>query len=109
MPMSTSPRPDITGLDPERTLAILSYVAVLVFIPLFTSPRSPFITFHAKQGLVILVGLILSLIITGVSAPLGSVLFILLAIIDVIALVQTILGRAWKIPIIGHIASQFNA
>jgi len=35
-------------------------------------------------------------------------LFLVLLTVDVIALVQALLGRRWKIPVIGQIAEQFK-
>lgn len=105
---NTPNQPDITGLDQERLLALLSYLTVLVVIPLLIGRDQPFVRFHAKQGLLLLVGIIISLIIASWIPVLGNVLFLLLMLIDIVALVQTILGRTWKIPVIGDLAQKIS-
>jgi len=99
---------ELTGIEDDKLFAVLSYLLVLVFIPLFMKRNDPFIQFHAKQGLVIFVGFVLSLIAAQWLPSLGSLLFIVLLIVDIIALVQALLGRRWKIPLIGELAQKFT-
>ncbi|MEX2054675.1 MAG: hypothetical protein WD972_00695 [Candidatus Andersenbacteria bacterium] len=99
---------ELTGIDDDKLFAVLSYLLILVVVPLFVKRNDPFIQFHAKQGLVILIGFILSLIAAQWLPSVGSLLFIVLLIVDMIALVQALLGRRWKIPLIGELAQKFN-
>jgi fumarate reductase subunit D len=110
-PLNTPPQDpsEITDLEEDKLYAILSYVGVLVLIPLLTKKNNSFVQFHARQGLVILVGFIIALIAVQWVSLIGNLLFLSLLIVDVIALVQALLGRRWKIPIIGDIAQKFRA
>lgn len=99
---------DVTGLDERRLMAALSYVGVLVLVPLLVRRDDPFVRWHAQQGLVLLGGLILAVVAAAWVAVVGNVLFLLLLMADVIALVQALLGRRWRIPGIGHLAEKFR-
>ena len=47
-------------IEENKILALLSYLGVLVLVPLFGKKDSPFVQFHAKQGLVLLIGWVIS-------------------------------------------------
>lgn len=98
---------DVTGLDERRLMAALSYVGVLVFVPLLVSKDDPFVRWHVQQGLVVLAGLVLALVAAAWVAVVGNVLFLVLMVVDIIALVQALLGRRWRIPGIGQLAEKF--
>ncbi len=106
--MLTNNRQDLTGLEDERLYAMLAYLTVLVFVPLLTRRDDPYVYFHVKQGLVLLIGMVIALIAAAWVPQLGSLLFVLLLAVDVIGLVQALLGRRWKIPLIGTIAQKFD-
>lgn len=89
-------------------MAGLSYLGVLVLIPLLTRKNNSFVYFHAKQGLVIFVGEIIALIAGQWIVAVGSLVFILLLIASVIGLIQALQGRRFSIPGIGQLAEKFS-
>lgn len=97
-----------TGVSERGLMAALSYVGVLVLVPLLLRRDNPFVVFHAKQGLVVLLGFIVSLLAAQWIAVVGSTLFLVLLVLDVIALVQALLGRRWRIPGISYLADRFQ-
>ncbi|MEX1997308.1 MAG: hypothetical protein WEA04_01350 [Candidatus Andersenbacteria bacterium] len=107
MPDEISSR-DVTGVDDDKLYAVLAYLTVLVVVPLLLKRNDPFVAWHARQGLVVLLGLILSLVIAAWIPRLGNFLFLVLLAANVIALVQVLLGRRWKIPLLGTIATRFR-
>ena len=101
----------------NKGMAILSYLSVLVLIPLFAAKDSRFARFHANQGLVLLVSEVVWSAVTGVlgrllraispflgfvAAILGLVnlLFLVLAIIGIVNAAN---GKAKELPLIGTI------
>ncbi|HLD25924.1 MAG TPA: hypothetical protein VJC05_02700 [Candidatus Andersenbacteria bacterium] len=102
------PDDQVVDIDESRLLAALAYVGVLVAVPFLVRRDDPYVVWHVKQGLVILVGLILSLVAATWHAPTGSVLFLVLMMLDIIALIQALLGRRWRIPLIGNLAEKFT-
>lgn len=99
---------DVVDIDENKLLAALSYVGVLVLAPLLIKKDDPFVRWHAKQGLVILVGMIVALIAAAWIPMVGNLLFLILLVVSVVGLVQALLGRRWRIPIIGQIADSFK-
>lgn len=99
---------DLIDVDERRLMAALSYVGVLVFIPLLTAKNDPFILLHAKQGLVLVIGYVVAILAVNWIETAGSILFLVLLLVNVIALVQALLGKRWRIPGIYQIANSFK-
>ncbi len=109
---------DQTDISSNKALAALSYLGILVLIPILAAPNSKFARFHSNQGLVLLiVNIVLNIALSivkiamySIADPLGrifsvitwavGILIIVLAIIGIINAVQ---GKAKELPIIGKI------
>jgi len=99
---------EVLDVEEKNIMAALSYVAFLVLVPLLLRRDDPYVVWHAKQGLVILIGLIIAVVAAQWMRAPANVLFLLLLIVDAIALAQALLGKRWKIPVIGSIADKFH-
>lgn len=101
---------DVTGVEPNKLMAALSYLGILVLIPLFVSRKDPFVVFHAKQGLVVLIGYVIAGIATSILwlAIIGNLLWLVLMIVSIIGLIQALQGKRWRIPGIAQIADTFK-
>ncbi len=100
---------DLTGLDSNVLLASMSYIGVLVLIPILSgATKHSFINFHAKQGLVILAGEIIAIIASVWISSLGGLLFILMLIASIVGLFTSLHGEKRYIPGIGTIAGLFS-
>lgn len=100
---------NLTGLEPHVLVASLSYVGVLVLIPIISGrAKHPFIHFHVKQGLVIFVGEIIAIIAGTWMASLGGLLFVLMLIASIVGLFTSLQGDKRYIPGIGTIADLFT-
>lgn len=114
---------DNMDIENNKAISVLSYLSLLVIIPLIGAPKSRFARFHANQGLTLVILEIIwgiaSAIIIGVSnAVFGALLlgfvadiisallglvnlaFVTLSIIGIINVVN---GRAKQLPLIGNI------
>jgi len=95
----------------NKAIAALSYVGLLVLIPLLVKKDSPYSQFHAKQGLVLLIawvaiGIIAIVPILGwLISLVGS---IILLVLFVIGLVNALSGQAKELPLIGKYGEKFN-
>jgi uncharacterized membrane protein len=99
---------DLTGVDPNNLMAALSYLAILVLVPLFTKKNDSYTAFHTKQGLVILIGYVVASIAAIWMPAIGNLLFLLLLIASIAGFIQAMRGKRWKIPGIGDIANTFS-
>jgi uncharacterized membrane protein len=95
----------------DRLLALIAYFWILFIIPLLVKRDNRFVHFHAKQGLVLfLVSIALSLFsaIPLFGWFIGPVLWVVLFVFWIVAVVQCLLGNAWKMPLIGDWAEMLN-
>lgn len=104
----TNDQNEVVDVDESKLMAALSYVGVLVLVPLLVRRDDAFVRWHAKQGLVLLIGMVIALLAVVWVPVIGNVLFLVLLVVSVIGLVQALLGRRWKIPIIGQVADSFR-
>lgn len=116
MPDTTSyySRSDIEG---NKLMAVLSYLEILVLIPILAAKNSPFAKFHATQGLNLLIvsvaWFIVSVIIGAILGVIGvtflSVLWsiitwlvsIVIFLTMVVGIINAAQGKAKELPIIG--------
>ena len=107
-------------IDQNKLMAVLSYLSILVLVPIFAAPKSKFARFHANQGLILAILEILYYtavaIINGIfAAILPWQLFWLRALISaifslcglvflvwvILGIINVANGRAKELPIIG--------
>ncbi|MEO5341949.1 MAG: hypothetical protein H7842_01190 [Gammaproteobacteria bacterium SHHR-1] len=93
----------------SRVLALMSYLGVLVFVPLVTNRDDEYVHFHARQGLVIWTFGVLAIFMLYVPG-LGKLIFSFLAMAvmaySLIGIVSVALHKAWKLPFIYGLASR---
>lgn len=100
---------------------ILSYLCILVLVPLLLiSPRQrdDFIRFHLRQGLALffveliawlLFEMLIRLPLLGLPfSALWSVLQFVFLIVTIVAIVQAVKGKRWKIPFVSEFSGMFN-
>ncbi len=92
-------------------MAILSYLGILVIIPLLVAKDDDFVLYHSKQGLVLLIAGVIGMFVGAVPiigwllAPfitLAWLIFIILGIMNVLR------NEKKELPIIGKYADKFN-
>jgi len=95
----------------DKGIALLSYLFLLCLVPLLTKKDSPFVQFHARQGLVLVVAWFVNWIIGivpvigWVVAFLGNLLLLGLSIMGIVNVVQ---GKKVELPFIGKYAKKIN-
>lgn len=95
----------------SKLIAALSYLGVLVCVPWLVSPQSPFMRFHAKQGLnlfilnliYLLAKIFIGLMDSAIVNALVSLLGIPLTVFAIIGIVFALQGEQKEIPIVGKI------
>ena len=87
----------------NKLLAVLCYLGILVLIPLLVKKDSPFIQFHAKQGIVLLIGWVVSWF-----PILGWLLGIGVFVLCIIGIINVLNGEMKKLPVVGDLAEKIN-
>ena len=100
---------DKNDVESNKLMGVLSYLTILVLIPIFAAKGSKFARFHANQGLIICI----AGVILGVTTKiLSNIPFVKLVcpIIDLVPIAYSILGivyvvqgKAKDLPFIGGI------
>jgi uncharacterized membrane protein len=103
--------------DQDKVHLFLSYFGIFALIPLLTVKDSPYVQWHAKQGIAVVAaafGLGILSIILGFIPGIRMVApcFLGLAqlalwVVDIIAMIKAFNGERWKIPVVSQIAEKF--
>lgn len=94
---------DQKDIEENKLWAILGYLGILCLIPLLAKKDSKFAQFHAKQGLVMLIGWFF------VWIPfLGWLMGLVLFIFWIMSIINVLSGKMTKLPIVGDLAEKIN-
>ena len=108
----------ISGEQMKKGMAILSYFGFLVLIPIFAAKNDRFARYHANQGLVLFIVMVvanvLSNVLTSVLYEINPVLVLLvsaafgiltliLCVFALIGIIHAVKGQAKPLPLIGGI------
>lgn len=94
---------DPKDVEQNKLWALLGYLGILCLIPLLAKKDSKFAQFHAKQGLVMLIGEFF------VWIPLvGWILGIIIFVLWVMGIMNVFAGKMKPLPIVGELAAKLN-
>lgn len=94
----------LNDVEDNKLMAALSYFGILVLIPILTKKDSPFVKYHIKQGLALLIFVIVVNVV-AVIPILGWLIAVVGWIIGVILFIMGIVnafgGKTQPLPVIG--------
>jgi fumarate reductase subunit D len=93
----------------SQIMAAMSYLGILALVPLVINGRDPYVGFHARQGLILWIWEVLavfSLAIPVVGRIFFQISSMICFILSVAGLLSVLLGKAWKLPIVGNWAEK---
>ncbi len=92
-------------------MAILSYIGILFLIPMLTAKNDEFVQFHAKQGLVLFVAEIATVLIGWIPVlgwAVGTIANICWLVLSIIGIVNVVNGKKVPLPVIGKLAGKVD-
>jgi len=96
----------------NNIMAAISYLGILVIIPFLTeSKNDPYVKFHIKQGLALLVTGIIGWIISVIPVIgwiISPIIGIILLILMIIGLINALTGKTKQLPVIGKYGDKFK-
>ncbi|HOV22004.1 MAG TPA: hypothetical protein P5150_06685 [Candidatus Ratteibacteria bacterium] len=98
-------------IDEGKGLAWLSYLGLLLLIPLLVNKDNEYSKFHVKQGLVLLIcGIITRIlwIIPVIGWVVGMVVGIFLLVLMIIGIVNALSEKTEPLPVIGKYAEKIK-
>ena len=105
-------KPVSSGGQKNVGMAILCYFGILVLIPFLTDAKNdPFVKFHIKQGLVLLIAYLIAGVIAAVPFigwVVGGIVWIFLLILFIMGIINAAGGKEAELPLIGKFGSSFK-
>ncbi len=97
--------------DSNKVVYVLAYLGILCFLPLIVNPVTPTGKFHANQGLLLLItsfagGIlfgIIGLIVPILGSILSTVLYLGIAVLAILGMVNAYNGKQVPLPVIGKL------
>lgn len=93
-------------------MAVLCYFGILVLIPFLTDAKNdPFVKFHIKQGLVLLIADIIASFIAAIPVIgwiVSPILWVILVILWIMGIINATSGKQTPLPILGQYAEKIN-
>jgi uncharacterized membrane protein len=99
--------PNATGPQKNTLMAVLSYIGILVIVPLLTAKDDPFVKFHIKQGLVLLICFVIGGFVFWVPFV-GWILWLGCFIMMILGITNASSGKEQELPLIGSFAHNFH-
>ena len=107
-PSSQTPEPPPPFSGSQNTgMALISYLGILVLIPLLAAKDDPFVKFHIKQGLVLLAIEIISFVFLFLPF-LFPIIYLGVLILSIIGIVNAVNGQMKELPVVGSFGNKFN-
>lgn len=104
-------------------MAVLAYLGILIIIPFITAKNDPYVKFHIKQGIALIIlwviiwilsfaiGIFLAIIqfpLFGLISLLFPLLWLLSVILVIIGIMNAATGKQKELPVIGSWGNKFN-
>ena len=100
-------------INSNKIMAVLSYLGILVLVPVFAAKNSPFARFHANQGIVLAISeIVINLVISVLSGfpaigwlftLIGGIADVAFLVFVIIGIINAVNGKAKELPVIGKI------
>ena len=100
--------PQMMGANNHKMMAMLSYLSMLVVIPLVWGGKNKSVKFHSRQGFVLLVAEFLTVVVAAVIPVLGTIIatlaWLVWLVLSVWGLVNVALNKEKPLPLVGKYA-----
>jgi len=90
-------------IEENKQVAAMSYLWILFLIPMLTKQKSKFAQFHAKQGLVLFLASLLTVI-----PFFGWILSLVLIVVSIMGLMKAYNGEWWKMPFVYDLSKKIK-
>jgi uncharacterized membrane protein len=99
----------------DNLMAALSYLGILVIVPLLVKKDSSYVKSHAKQGLVLLIAEVifgfvawLLVFIPVIGWLIEVVVWLFFLIMIIMGVTKALSGETWEMPVFGKMADKFK-
>lgn len=95
----------------QMLMGVLAYLSILVLIPLLVEKTDPFVKYHVKQGLVLLVIEVAIMVLGNMLYMFGPILSILnlgAIVLAILGIVNVIQKKMEPVPLVGQFSKHFD-
>lgn len=95
----------------KNILAIISYIGILCLVPILMKEKDEFVKFHAKQGLVLFIAEVATLLISWIPILgwfIGFIFWIIWLVLSLMGIINAVGGKQVPLPVIGKFAKKFK-
>lgn len=106
-------QPQVHQPKPEHKtlMGVLSYLGILVIIPFLMAKDDPFVKFHIKQGLLLVIVEIAVMVLRSSMWQLWALLGLInlaTLVLSIVGIVNVVQGKQKELPLIGSLAKNFT-
>ncbi|MEO5377232.1 MAG: hypothetical protein H7832_05545 [Magnetococcus sp. DMHC-6] len=90
-------------------MSAMSYLGILALVPLILDRGDSYLRFHARQGMILWIWEVLAvftLVLPGIGKPFFMISSFMCFLLSVLGLISVLLGRAWRLPIVGYFSDK---
>ena len=102
---------EMPGKKEKDLTVVLSYIGILFLVPLLVCKDNAFAQFHAKQGLVLFIAEVATMVIAWIPILgwfVGFICYILWMILSLMGIINVLSGKQVPLPVIGKFAERFK-
>jgi uncharacterized membrane protein len=108
---SSAPQQLSTASTNRTLMGVLSYLGILVFVPLFVSKDDSFVKFHVRQGLVVfsieVIIWVLGMMFYGFWF-IANILNLATIVLSIIGIINVVGNKEKELPVVGQFSKHFN-
>lgn len=109
---NNKPNQPVSGAQNNVIMAVLAYLGILIIVPFLTDAKNdPFVKFHLKQGLVLLIFEVITWFIDSIPMLgylVGWILGLATLVLVIIGIVNAVQNKEQELPVIGQYAKNFK-
>ncbi len=95
----------------NKLMGVLAYLGILIIIPFVMAKNEPFVKFHIKQGLILVIIELVVWLIGMMMWQLWAILQIVnlaTLVLAIIGIVNVVQGHQKELPLVGSLAKNFT-
>ncbi|MFW6149883.1 MAG: DUF4870 domain-containing protein [Atribacterota bacterium] len=110
-PKTAPENPNMFKNEKKDSMAILSYIGILCLVPLLGRKENKFTQYHAKQGFVLFIAEIATILIAWIPIIgwfIGMIAWIVWLVLSIIGIMNVVNGEKKPLPVLGQFAKKVN-
>lgn len=97
----------------QTLMGVLAYLGILILVPYFMAKGNPFVKFHIKQGLVLVVAELIIWVLRSMfwsysMFSLMQLLNLAVVVFVIIGIMNVVQGKEKELPLIGYFSRYFS-